>query len=284
MSTPSRIYFHVGLGKVASTYLQYQFFPKLTGIRYIQRTRYKKSPQLIGRSTTQRVLVSREFDRQLEREVTWFSGFFREVRPILLLRAHDSWIASQYRRWVKNGRPHSFDEFFDLEGNTGFWKKKDLLYYPKIKALEKAFAHPPLILFYKDFCDDPWGFFDQLAAYMGAEYSREAISLQPQHRSYSEHELKVLREVSPRFYKTDKSQAHNPATKVLRRYGRFLTVYSVMAAARLGVARAHDQAPLIPAARLSAIHNAYQEDWQACVAYAAKTNPRLMNEVPHKKA
>ena len=41
------IYFHVGLGKVASTYLQHRFFPKLKGIHYIKSTRYRRSLQII---------------------------------------------------------------------------------------------------------------------------------------------------------------------------------------------------------------------------------------------
>ena len=33
-SSEKEVFFHVGLGKTATTYLQYQFFPKLRGIHY----------------------------------------------------------------------------------------------------------------------------------------------------------------------------------------------------------------------------------------------------------
>ena len=57
------IYFHVGLGKVASTYLQHRFFPRLKGIHYIKSTRYRRSPQIIKDTNYDKYFISREFDR-----------------------------------------------------------------------------------------------------------------------------------------------------------------------------------------------------------------------------
>jgi len=47
MNTEKEVYFHVGLGKTASTYLQYQLFPKLKGIKYFQRSSYKRYHKII---------------------------------------------------------------------------------------------------------------------------------------------------------------------------------------------------------------------------------------------
>ena len=67
-----QIYFHVGLGKVASTYLQHEVFPKLKGIHYLPTGKYKRSKSIIPQLEVAKVLVSREFDRQFEDEVRWF--------------------------------------------------------------------------------------------------------------------------------------------------------------------------------------------------------------------
>ncbi len=40
-SNDYQIYYHVGLGKAASTYLQNRVFPVLEGIRYVHRDRYR---------------------------------------------------------------------------------------------------------------------------------------------------------------------------------------------------------------------------------------------------
>ena len=130
------IFFHVGLGKVASTYLQYAFFPKLKGLQYIQRTNYQKSPHIVKKSSEKRFLVSREFDQQLEEECRWFSSFFPEARIILIFRRHDSWIASQYRRYLKNGESLTFTEFIDVKKDNGLWKLSDLDFYKKIEAIQ----------------------------------------------------------------------------------------------------------------------------------------------------
>ena len=65
-----QIYYHVGLGKAASTYLQNRIFPALDGIRYIHRDRYRRYRSIIDKSHDDRYLVSREaafrLDQRLE--------------------------------------------------------------------------------------------------------------------------------------------------------------------------------------------------------------------------
>jgi len=144
------IYFHVGLGKTGSTFLQYNVFPKLKGVHYIQRTRYKQAIDIIKRTKHQRYFVSNEFDQQLEEEVLRFSSVFPNTTPIIVFRRQDEWIASQYRRFIKNGHTFPFNEFIDLENDTGYFKIKDLQFYDMIGLLKKHFTKPPLVLFYND--------------------------------------------------------------------------------------------------------------------------------------
>ena len=67
------IFFHVGTGKTGSTFLQSRIFPKLKGIHYIPTNRYHKIFEEISQSTSKKLLISREFDRQMEREILHFS-------------------------------------------------------------------------------------------------------------------------------------------------------------------------------------------------------------------
>ena len=63
------------MGKAASTWLQYRVLPKLRGVRYIQRTRFKHSARIISRGGAGPFLVSRELGyRTIEEAVAWFSG------------------------------------------------------------------------------------------------------------------------------------------------------------------------------------------------------------------
>lgn len=127
------IYFHVGLGKVASSYLQQRVFPRLKEIHYISTHKYKKSSKEIEKHRHSKYLVSREFDRQFEQEVKWFSSHYPDSHVIIVFRRHDSWIASQYRRFVKNGQTMSFPEFFNLDERKSYWKHEHILFYWKLE-------------------------------------------------------------------------------------------------------------------------------------------------------
>ena len=97
------IYFHVGISKTGSTFLQKRVFPFLKNIHYIPTRKYFKINEEISSIKQESVLVSREFDRQFEREIELFAKNHQNVVPIIVFRRHDQYLASQYRRFVKNG-------------------------------------------------------------------------------------------------------------------------------------------------------------------------------------
>ena len=269
-SNKPSIYFHVGLGKVASTYLQYKFFPKLKGVHYVQRTRFRKYATIVPQVKADKVLFSREMDQQLEREVARFSKHFPDTYPILLLRRHDSWIASQYRRYVKNGGPKSFDEFFDIEENKGFWTYEDLYFYPKIQILEKYFTQKPLVLFHDQLKEDPHYFFQRIANYIGATYSEEDISLAAIHKSYNQKQLKVIHGFSQFLFKKEPVWSDNIIVNWFQRRSRLLACYAILYPALLVPESWVSKEPLIPEERHARIREVFEEDWQKCLEYAGK--------------
>ena len=264
------IFFHVGLGKTASTYLQYKVFPKFKGVYYIQRTRYRKSHAIINKTNYDKYLVSREFDRQLEREVSRFAASFPDAKPIIILRQQDSWIASQYRRFVKNGRPFSFTAFIDIEQDTGVWKKEELFFMKKIRVLEKYFKEKPLVLFHDDLKKDPWLFIDGIADYIGATYDKKDISLNPSHKSYNIKQLIILRKLSRMIGLKRIKVTNNRFLKWLAYRYRWLLCHLVLYVAYLIPYKVKDDDVLIPPEELEKIRNYYADDWQACLDYAGK--------------
>ena len=268
MSQPE-IYFHVGLGKVASTYLQHRFFPKLQGLYYIPTNRYRRSPGIISRGQYGRYFISREFDQQLEEEVKWFSSFYPNAKPIIILRRNDSWIASQYRRYVKNGGHLPFTGFFDVEGDTGLWKRKHATFYTNLEVLEKYFNTQPLVLFYDELRESPWVFFDRIARFSGATYCREEISLSKVHSSYNEKQLKIMRKVA-RFLFGEKPPvfSKHPVLFWLQRRSRMLACYAILYPSLLLPESWVSPEPLIPKTELDKVRAYFQEDWERCRAYA----------------
>lgn len=263
------IYYHVGLGKVASTYLQYRFFPKLENIHYLQRTKYKQYPQIIQKGVHSRYFLSREFDNQLEYEVARFAKHYPDTKIIIAFRQHDAWIASQYRRYVKNGGYRQFKAFIDIEKDSGLWKKEQLYFMPKIRIIEKYFHHKPLVLFHEDLKKDAFAFFDEIAAYTQTTYPKEAISLAPVHKSYSTKQLKFIRAVAQRFFQEPHSGivSEHGIGHWIKRRSKLLACYATMYTSVFLPGSLLGDEPLIPLADLEAVRNYFQEDWNALHAY-----------------
>lgn len=268
------VFFHVGLGKTGTTYLQYRFFPKLSNIRYIQRTRFAKSPRIIAKKNYGKYLVSREFDRQFDREVKKFAQHFPYARSIIVLRRQDGWIASQYRRFVKNGRQFSFREFMDVENNEGAWNRDELLFFRKIKLLEEQFQTEPLVLLHDDLKNDPWTFFNRICRYTGTSYDANKISLKPFHKSYNYKQLKYMKRISRYLVK---SQPETPSNKVLHWFSyrtRWLLLHLVLYMSLLLPEKPVRNDVLIAPEELEKVRNAYAQDWQKCLEYAEKQKAR----------
>lgn len=261
------IFFHVGLGKVASTFLQHNFFPYLKGIYYLPTNKYRYSKRLIPGIESSRILVSREFDVQLEKQLQWFTSTFPTPQVIILLRRHDDWIASQYRRFVKNGYFSSFEKFIDFEKDSGFWKQKDLYYYPMLVLIEKYTKKRPIVLFYDDLMHDPENFLRTMASHVGASFKNEEISYARVHTSFSDKQLKVLRAFTSRFIRKMPPRYHSR----LKNWLIFRPVWGfyhlILYAAAWLPCPWVGKDPLIHPISLEQVRRYYEEDWEKVHRY-----------------
>ena len=212
-----KIFFHVGLGKTGSTWLQDRFFPILKGVYYIYTAKFKSAAEIIRNSSESRILVSREFDQQYETELVKFHSHSPESYIIIFLRRHDSWIASQYRRFVKNGFPGSFTEFIDLKEDKGYWKKKDLEFFYRLPMAELYSGHVPLVIFYEDFRKDSTAVLNRLCDFMGATYNPAELNTDSKHASWEDKQLKFVRKWGKYFYSYKKKPVKNPVLRWMRR-------------------------------------------------------------------
>jgi Sulfotransferase domain len=263
-------YFHVGLGKTGTTFLQYRVFPKLKGIRYIQRTNYRdfKYVKLIESSSEKKFLVSNEFDKQLEAEALKIASKYPRAKTIVVLRRQDSWIASQYRRYVKNGYARTFEEFIDIDSNEGFWDKKDLFFHQKLVMLEEVFGSRPLVLFHDELIKDPHSFIGGICTFIGADYEKKSINLERKHSSYNEKQLKFRRQLSA---KKTRSQRKLSQTYWVRKIQNFLKMperYLILYGANLVPSKWISEEALISKESMARVRAYYEEDWKKCQEYS----------------
>jgi hypothetical protein len=275
------VFFHVGLGRAASTYLQNRIFPKLEGIRYIHRDRYRAFPKIIDRSHNHKYLVSREAARRLKDRLREFSEYRRDGKVILVLRRHDQWIASHYRRYVKNGGSHSFDRFLDLDGNhTILWGRRDLDFMNMIRLAEYYFDRPPLVLFQEELASNLGHFVARLTAFTGTTCDPAKIDSNPVHRSYSTHRLKVARKVGAYLFQPIPTHHPNPTVHRVQRRSHLILSHLILAFARWVPASLLGDEPLILPEQLDRVRNETANDWESCLAFAAAHNPTPEQPIP----
>ncbi len=267
------IYFHVGTGKTGTTYLQYRVFPKLKAIYYIQRTRYKKSKSILRHTNHKKYLLSREFDQQMEKEVKWFAADFPNTTAIIVFRRHADYIASQYRRFVKNGFMGSFIDFFDLENDNGYFKKKDLDYFSQIQLLEKSFTRKPIVLFYEDMREDPIMFIQNLVQRMEVSIDINALNLSRKHSSYSEKQLKGMLRLGKHINLQKRRIFNNGFLHFLWKLYMGAIRYTILFFLKVLPENSADKGkPLISPIELEKVNQFYAEDWKKCCNYAKKTD------------
>ena len=118
MSRQTEVYFHVGLPKTASTYLQALIFPKLKGIKFFPKKKFNKYKNLHAQRAEGKFLFSSETDRWMDEKLKEISEYYPDAGIIFVFRRHDQWISSKYNYHLrKNGRI-SFDELFNLENTA----------------------------------------------------------------------------------------------------------------------------------------------------------------------
>jgi hypothetical protein len=257
------IYFHVGLGKTASTWLQNKVFGTFEGVQYIHPTHYARWRQAVIAPGSGKVLISREMDQQLEREVSAFASVRPDTHAIIVMRSNAQWIASQYRRFLKNGYCFTFDEFFDVEQDTGFWKRDDVYLFPKLEILHRYFTYPPLVLTYDQLRDDPKTFIQNMTDYIGTTCDLSKISFEKHHASYSEKQLKWMLTIGKYLFSKKIQDPSLPRwRKWIRRRPRMWMCYLVLYSAYLIPNAFISKKPLIPKQSLDKINAYYAQDWQ----------------------
>ena len=204
------IYFHVGLAKTGSTFLQNNFFPKLKNIKYINTHKYRRCIDIINNTNYDSYLISREFDRQLEGEVKKILNHFPETKIIIVFREHKKWISSQFKRFSKNGYHFKFEDFYN-NTNSGYWKNEYMIYIDKINIIKKYSKYDPLVLNFDELKINPHSYLSKISEYTNSNYSKSNISLNVVHKSYSEKQLiflkgfcRIFKPNPPKYYADNK--------------------------------------------------------------------------------
>jgi hypothetical protein len=239
-------------------------------LKYIHTSRFYKYESYIAEEKDVDLLFSREFDRQFDLEMNKIAEKYPDAYIIVVLRSNEQWIASQYRRYVKNGGSRPFEEFIDIKENKGVWKIKDAEFRGKLEFIKKNFKNRPLILLYDELKKDPHMFFSMVAEYTNSSYDRDEINLNPKHRSYSEKQLMFLRNLTKKLYKKEPDEFTKGDVSWLKFRSRWLLLHIGLYIASVLPLRYDHK--LIPDEMLSQYKGYYRSDWQQCLQIINENN------------
>ena len=131
-----RLFFHLGMPKTGSTYLQLVVFPRLKNTHYFGKRKLKDFHQIIQDISDEKpVLFSHELDLRLELHLERIGARYPDAQVILVFREHRSWINSKYRYYIRKHGYLTFDEYIDLKEDQGFIKKHQLSYKARIELV-----------------------------------------------------------------------------------------------------------------------------------------------------
>ncbi len=256
------IYFHVGISKTGSTFLQQRVFPFLKNIHYIPTRKYFKINEEISGIKQGSILVSREFDRQFEREVDLFAKNHKNVVPIIVFRRHDQYLASQYRRFVKNGFKHDVKRFFDIYEDHGFFKKIHFNFTHQVNYLKTTFNTEPLVFLYDDFKTNSSDFIQKLSSLIGAKVDLNQIDFSTKHGSYNEKQLKIIKSISQRINLQKRRVFKSVILHYIWRFFHAIVRYGILYASLLIPRFLISKEPLIDEDYLNQVKRYYVKDWE----------------------
>lgn len=177
----------MGLERTGTTFLQRNVFPFFDNVYYIPKRKYSLAPQLIRESTSNKILVSREFNRGFTEAINQFSHDVKAtVIPIIILRRHDQWVLSLYKRELKNGQIITFKSFIDH-----YLNEDALRFHEKCIHLIETFGQVHL-LFYDHLKNDPVEFLEEIQSILDCPVKWEKVNFNSIHSSYTTHQLKFI--------------------------------------------------------------------------------------------
>lgn len=274
--TSKQIFFHVGMPKTASTFLQRNVFPHFQNLYFIKKHDFRNHQHLIAASEADKILLSIELNLDAKRgyeKMVQVAQHYPGTQPVIVLRKHSSWLKSKYKYYLRKHGVATFWNYFDPNHESGEIIPQNLRYYDKLKLLETTYGKRPLVFFQEELKARPYEFIAQMAEFMRTSYDSNAISIKTVKGAYSEHQLKFVRRFN-RWYQFKNPAHRKKAGKFLYRKFSALLLHTVAFAGRFLPDPDHGQ-PLIPKESMQEVDRQYQDDWQQCLDYARQDRTLL---------
>lgn len=174
----SNIFLHIGAYKTGTSFLQTKIFPLWPNMIYVndlwlsylalleEGKRYIISNEtLFGRPWARNNSLSWEEERLLI--IKALSRLFPDAQILLSLRKHSKFITSLYKQYLHEGGALKFEQFYDIERDSGILRRDDIIYMNTIRALQTSFSRTPFVFTLEDIEADIHGVLKKLEKLFG---------------------------------------------------------------------------------------------------------------------
>lgn len=146
----NKVFFHIGLHKTGTTFLQRSYFNTLS-LKYIHGAKpFYQIIEEISQTESKIVLISSEnlsgnlfstnYLNDFEKNIKTIKKIFGDVGVIIGFRKHTEFLLSAYKQALQQGNTINLKDFFN-EKNKGLLRHQDLNYSHRIKLLKKEFTN-----------------------------------------------------------------------------------------------------------------------------------------------
>lgn len=255
------VYFHLGLEKTGSTFLQSRVFNRLDGIKYHRKSRFKYLDKIISEDPNSKHFFSFETDRELFNIADEVSRKLPDARVFLILRRADSWLSSKYNYHIRKHGRLSMSEFFDLDSDSGFWKQEEFYLKPKIEYLERAFKKQVLFLNYHELQSNPTQYVSRITNFLQCELRAGANLSKASKPAFSLKQNRILLAFNRAYPYAHLGSSSRFLNRLWYKYREFL-LHIVAFLAQFVPGFLVSKEPLIDQRFLDRVKAHYAEDWK----------------------
>lgn len=214
---------HIGMHKTGTTYLQYNFFPKLENVIYAHGNHFFRPWRDQVSENKNHLLLSYEgfsgiawnecwklgkrnghnWSKSFEENVTSLKKFFPDAIIIIVMRRHGDLLVSLYKQYIQEGGFLSLKGFY---GDNGVISPSDLNLKFRIDIIKKNFSNCYFLNFerFKKYGDKYIETFFK-REFEGIEINDRLVnSLRNKNRSISGKKIVLLRMINPYYYRLPK--------------------------------------------------------------------------------